>query len=858
MPAVVRPSFVALAVLVSASSAAAQSYVWSDRTDIFIPRIVPVMVDQPNRHRVLVYGGWQENGVRNDTWEWDGRGWIHRQPVHDAGARAGAAAVYDEVRGRVLLISGASDFFNGRVADNTSTWEWNGDDWSSIDTATKPPQSIAAGAVWDPSGNRMLVFGGFGKLSAAPGQDGGGSIIETQGTDDFWSFEGSDWRQIPRTSPWPSPRGLTSMTWDRARNRLVLHSGLDRAAFRNGQLTLGGGSASGSFASALGDTWEWDGASWALVEMPPLTQVGGSNLFWNPAANEVEISVDTLLAGALVPALYTYHSGDSWTLIGASQNEDAQRALTSVAFSSANQRPLLTGGVAITDSGLPSTSVSLLEELEGITFETEPPVASLVPLQRAAGATAADGSVILFGGLSGGAFTGATYRWNGGRWTALPLVIGTDPMPSPRAGAAFAAAGQELVLFGGIVGGGQRLDDTWLWNGTRWAPGPAGPLPREDAAAFMLGDAAYLFGGLGPGGSPGVAPLLDTWRYRDGAWTALSSSTTPGPRGRSCAASRETSALLAGGEGDGVWSFDGNRWTRASDALYGERTGCAMASALSQTIVIGGSGSATTEDAIEIAPESRLIEGLNDDARLTPPPRRRLAVFTPNPVTGGLLLTGGVRDDNEQQLADTWQLRLLGQACTNDSACGNGAFCTEGVCCEQSSCGPCGTCASPDLPGLCQPSPAGPAAGCDGSLACNESGHCRVAPGGTCGDDSACASGACIKSADAGAGLCCDLGGCALQCKEDGRTLRNPDGTGTDCAPYGCEGNSCKKSCASVTDCAGGAICNTAGACIPPENATPSDSSCGCRAAGGRGRPIALGLALLAFVAARFRKRRRP
>ena len=49
-------------------------YTWIDRTEAMIGRVGAGVVDQPARRRVLLYGGWQENGVRFDTWEWDGAG----------------------------------------------------------------------------------------------------------------------------------------------------------------------------------------------------------------------------------------------------------------------------------------------------------------------------------------------------------------------------------------------------------------------------------------------------------------------------------------------------------------------------------------------------------------------------------------------------------------------------------------------------------------------------------------------------------------------------------------------------------------------------------------------------------------
>ena len=262
------------------------TYAWTDRSDVFVPRVVAALADQPTRGRLLVYGGWQENGVRSDTWEWDGYGWIRREPLHDAGRRAGAVAVFDELRSRVLLVGGADRFFpNPSVTEDRRTYEWDGHDWSGFDTAHTVVPTMAPAAAWDPTKNRMLVFGGFGTISTVV-DDAGVQLSETPGTDRFWQFDGVDWSEIPRTEPWPPPRGLSSMVWDRSRNRLVLFSGQTKGVFTEGHLTFGN-EPGGPPVPAVGDTWEWDGAVWTKIPAPPLVQAGSGTLLWDPIASEV-------------------------------------------------------------------------------------------------------------------------------------------------------------------------------------------------------------------------------------------------------------------------------------------------------------------------------------------------------------------------------------------------------------------------------------------------------------------------------------------------------------------------------------------------------------------------------------------
>jgi hypothetical protein len=80
--------------------------------------------------------------------------------------------------------------------------------------------------VYDVARAEMVLFGGWGPASFA----------------DTWTYDGTGWvERHPLSSP--SPRGLHSMAYDRARERTVLWSGSE-----------GGNS--------YVETWEWDGATW--------------------------------------------------------------------------------------------------------------------------------------------------------------------------------------------------------------------------------------------------------------------------------------------------------------------------------------------------------------------------------------------------------------------------------------------------------------------------------------------------------------------------------------------------------------------------------------------------------------------
>jgi hypothetical protein len=256
------------------------------------------------------------------------------------------------------------------------------------------------------------------------------------------------------------------------------------------------------------------------------------------------------------------------------------------------------------------------------------------------------------------------------------------------------------------------------------------------------------------------------------------------------------------------------------------------------------------------------------------------------------------------------QRKAPGAACAESRECLDGV-CADGVCCNSPCTGPCEACnkdgvcvpvsgapakghpacpaTSPDRPceqrlcdGVVRDSCAGFAdknvscrkpscaegvavqgATCDGKGKCPEPALTRCEPFFCSGD--ACAQ-KCASDAECDPRFQCDTakGDCTPRttaaCDGD-HTLINPDGSKSDCAPYTCEGSSCKAQCKSVLDCVLPSVCDEATlACVPPRP-NPSDEA-GCQAAPGPApaSPLAaLALAsLLAARAARGRKARGP
>lgn len=145
----------------------------------------------------------------------------------DAVASPGFA--FDAARQQVVLFGGDSV-----VGVHDRTWTWNGTTWSERLPASHPGARTMVGMTYDAARQRVVLFGGFGAS--------GGVAIDNN---DTWEWDGTTWTQrFPAHAP--SPRGGVAMTYDAARQRIVLF----------------GGGLGGYMMPTFDDTWEWDGSDW--------------------------------------------------------------------------------------------------------------------------------------------------------------------------------------------------------------------------------------------------------------------------------------------------------------------------------------------------------------------------------------------------------------------------------------------------------------------------------------------------------------------------------------------------------------------------------------------------------------------
>src|SRR5262245_49984339 len=116
---------------------------------------------------------------------------------------------FDPMRGETLLFQGG--MFT--PAAGTLTWLWDGVVWRQPALALEPPPRNQAAMAFDERRGVMVLFGGWVAI--------GLHLINYLG--DTWEWNGNAWLQRTPLSAFPAGPG--QLTWDAARERIVLFQG---------------------------------------------------------------------------------------------------------------------------------------------------------------------------------------------------------------------------------------------------------------------------------------------------------------------------------------------------------------------------------------------------------------------------------------------------------------------------------------------------------------------------------------------------------------------------------------------------------------------------------------------------------
>lgn len=185
--------------------------------------------------RVVLYGGAKgffPNYIEYSDTRWlDGSQWREVPVGFAAPARWEQSMCFDSRRG-VIVLNGGGSFVGIPGNPNNhhigGTYEFNGSTWA-LSTMGGPNARHGSVMAFDSLRNRTVLFGGKHDVTGT------------------WEWDGQSWSLITPTGASPQLRGFAGFAFDESRGKAVL---------------FGGGTD--SFVP-LGDTWEWDGATWTRV-----------------------------------------------------------------------------------------------------------------------------------------------------------------------------------------------------------------------------------------------------------------------------------------------------------------------------------------------------------------------------------------------------------------------------------------------------------------------------------------------------------------------------------------------------------------------------------------------------------------
>lgn len=173
-------------------------------------------------HRAIMFGGTSRRSVGamyNDVWQMrlDSSSSRHWEPLNVAGtppcARYQHTAVYDPVGERMILFGGA-DGTNILTDVWTLKLTQGSESWAQLNPADPPEARYVVYAMFHPGRNSLVIFGGAGA---------------SQRFDEVWELklDSTVWRQVEVSGTKPAGREGGGTMYNAANNRMVIFAGND-------------------------------------------------------------------------------------------------------------------------------------------------------------------------------------------------------------------------------------------------------------------------------------------------------------------------------------------------------------------------------------------------------------------------------------------------------------------------------------------------------------------------------------------------------------------------------------------------------------------------------------------------------
>jgi N-acetylneuraminic acid mutarotase len=237
---------------------------WSDLNPSSFPgvRYGQAMVYDSSNGKMIMFGGYNDNGPFNDTWEYDPgtNAWTNLRPsgtVPDS--RYAMSMVYDSASGKVIMFGGL-----GAMSPFNDTWTYdpNSNTWANLNPSGTVPEARGGHSmVYDPVTDKTILFAG------SNGKHGGD-------LNDTWQYDAkaNKWTNLNPAGGLPPARDSFSFAYDSSHSRVVIYGGYDGSGF-------------------LSDTWAYSLQTNTWTDLKPTaaspSALQGQSMIYDPSSHEV-------------------------------------------------------------------------------------------------------------------------------------------------------------------------------------------------------------------------------------------------------------------------------------------------------------------------------------------------------------------------------------------------------------------------------------------------------------------------------------------------------------------------------------------------------------------------------------------
>ena len=149
--------------------------------------------------KLVLFGGYDDTEFLDQTWLWDGTNWtrVKKNPPY---LRAQATLWYDPIAKKTIVYGGVGrKDKDSRVERFGDMWSFDGTGWTDmkVDPASTPGMRYSTSSTIDPRTGHLLLFGG---LYYTKDTSGSTTVETQRYVNDLWDWNGSKWTQVGQSN----------------------------------------------------------------------------------------------------------------------------------------------------------------------------------------------------------------------------------------------------------------------------------------------------------------------------------------------------------------------------------------------------------------------------------------------------------------------------------------------------------------------------------------------------------------------------------------------------------------------------------------------------------------------------------